>query len=280
MEKIKNKKGFLMLRKEIFLNADIKYPDIMVYLALMKFMNNTTKTCFPSIETITRFSRLSKKTVYKSLRKLEKKELISVQRTTGVVNSYTILEPLDPVRKILTNSERRIKGNEAVEQEGVVVVAPEDMVVVAPEDIDQEEIKATNYTKFNDTNIENTNDNDTKNSPISNLLKIEILKDKIIKEDIILAELLEGKIRERMPDFLKVDIRSWADDIRKMRTIDKRNPDQILGAILFSQQDNFWQSVILSAAKVRKHFDKLLAQYQRTGKKKADLKKVLDSIKD
>ena len=126
----------------------------------------------------------------------------------------------------------------------------------------------------NSTNIDNyTIDNYTRK-------KISKIENKATKEDIDLARLLESKIRERMPKLQKTNINHWSDDIRKMHTIDKRSYNDILGAILFSQQDDFWQSVILSASKVRKHFDKLLAQYQRTGKRKAGLKKVLDSIKD
>ena len=279
MEKLKNKKGFLMIRNEVFLDSDLRYPEIMVYLALIRFMNNVTKKCHPSIRTITKFSRISQETVSKSLYQLERKELIFIKRRSGVVNYYTMLEPPDPIKKILTNSEERERENDVVGKEDTVVVGKEDTVVVGKEDEVQQEIKTTNYTKLKNTNIKNTNNNDTGECfPIPH--KIEILKNKIIQEDIELAKLLEGKIRERMPGFKKVDIRSWADDIRKMRIIDGRNPDEILGSILFSQKDDFWQAVILSTGKLRQHFDKLLAQYQKVGKSRADLQKVIDSILD
>ena len=277
MEKLKNKKGFLMIRNEVFLDSDLRYPEIMVYLALIKFMNNVTKKCHPSIRTITKFSRISQETVSKSLYQLERKELIFIKRRTGVVNYYTILEPPDPIKKILTNSEERERENDVVRKEDTVVVGKGDEVVVGKEDEVQQEIKTTNYTKFNNTNIKNTNNNNTEKSLLAPH-EIEILKNKIIQEDINLAMFLEGKIRERMPGFQKVDIRSWADDIRKMRIIDGRNPDQILGSILFSQEDDFWQAVILSAGKLRQHFDTLLAKYQRVGKKRADIQKTINSI--
>ena len=256
MEKIRNKGKFLMLREEIFINAELKRSDIIIYLALIKFMNNETKECYPSIKTIIKFSRMSKSAIHVSLSKLEKNKIIFIERKTGKVNHYIILEPSSPRKKILTQNGIE-NMNRVVQNEGVV--QPLDIPV---------QNKDTNYTK----------DNYTKNNKTNIYISPKINENKATQEDIDLAILLESKIRERMPNIQDPNISHWSEDIRKMRTIDKRNSNEILGAILFSQQDDFWQSVILSAAKVRKHFDKLLAQYQRTSKSKRDIQKTVDSI--
>ena len=93
MEKIKLK-NFLWIRNEIFDNPTLKGSDIMVYLTLMRFMNNETRECSPSIATIKKFSRLRAQTVYSCLDRLEKEKLIHRKRGRGRVNRYTLLEPV------------------------------------------------------------------------------------------------------------------------------------------------------------------------------------------
>jgi len=50
---------------------------------------------------------------------------------------------------------------------------------------------------------------------------------------------------------------TWINECRKLREIDKRTPEQIEQIIIFSQDDSFWKSNILSMAKLRKQFDQL-----------------------
>ena len=93
MEKIQKIKGFLWVRYEVWDNKNLNGSDVMVYGALMRYMNNDTKECFPSIKTLKSKSRLTQNTIYKSLEMLEKEKLIHVRRKKGRVNHYTILEP-------------------------------------------------------------------------------------------------------------------------------------------------------------------------------------------
>lgn len=86
-------KGFLWIRTEIFDNANLSSSDIMVYATLMRYMNNNTKECYPSIKTLCSQSRLHKQTAYKSLDNLERMGLIQRKLTKGKVNHYVILEP-------------------------------------------------------------------------------------------------------------------------------------------------------------------------------------------
>ena len=70
--------------------------------------------------------------------------------------------------------------------------------------------------------------------------------------EIRLSELLLEKILFRNPN-----LQTWAKDIDLMIRLDKRTPEDIQRVIKWSQADTFWQSNILSTAKLRKQFDQL-----------------------
>ena len=103
MNKIQKIKGFLWIRYEVFDNENLNGSDIMVYATLMRYMNNETKECFPSIKNLAKKSRLTQKTIYESLNRLEKEELIYRKRGRGRVNHYIILEPLSSVNFTTSN---------------------------------------------------------------------------------------------------------------------------------------------------------------------------------
>lgn len=123
MEGIKLIKGFLWIRYDVFDNNNFNGSDIMVYAVLMRYMNNDTKRCFPSIKTLAEKSRLHRDTVFKSLKKLEEENLIHITRTDGKTNHYYLLEP--------TSAKIPTSWNEGQQLVG---------------------IKDTNNTYFNNTN--------------------------------------------------------------------------------------------------------------------------------
>lgn len=55
-------------------------------------------------------------------------------------------------------------------------------------------------------------------------------------------------------------VESWADDIRKLRTLDRRDPAEIRKVIDWCQSDAFWHQNILSASKLRKQWDQLVVK--------------------
>lgn len=117
-------------------------------------------------------------------------------------------------------------------------------------------------------------------------------KTKIIKyspEDLMLAELLLSKILYNFPVYENktVNITSWAEDIRKLREIDKATVEQINfminwihGGVVKAEgkkdrvfnQHEFWSANIMSAHKLRKQwFENLVPKLQEALKK--DIKK-------
>lgn len=83
------------------------------------------------------------------------------------------------------------------------------------------------------------------------------------------ARYLWEKIKGNNPEHRKPNLQAWADEIRKMHEIDKRPFEKIHRMIDWCQLDTFWQTNILSAAKLRQKYDTMAAQANRkfsTGK--------------
>ncbi len=90
------------------------------------------------------------------------------------------------------------------------------------------------------------------------------ISSKVSDEALRLAQLLLDSIRECNPDFKpsfdQKDLDRWACDIDLMMRIDKRSPDQIREVIAWVKGDSFWWMNIQSGEKLRKKFDRLVAQ--------------------
>lgn len=73
-----------------------------------------------------------------------------------------------------------------------------------------------------------------------------------------------AQIRENMPTFKEPNINHWAEDFEKMRRLDNRSEKEISEVMLWALHDDFWSTNILSPGKLRKQFDRLMAQKQRS----------------
>ncbi|MCM3599368.1 hypothetical protein M3175_01390 [Robertmurraya korlensis] len=74
-----------------------------------------------------------------------------------------------------------------------------------------------------------------------------------------LAKYLVEEIRKNLPEFKEPDLQKWADDMRKIIELDKRDPRQAAQLIKWTQQNNFWWKNVMSPSKFRDQYDKLLA---------------------
>lgn len=87
--------------------------------------------------------------------------------------------------------------------------------------------------------------------------------EKVPNEDIRLTQLLIDLMTKNNPNssiIRRLTSRRqevWIDECRKLREIDKRTSEQIEQIIIFSQNDTFWKSNILSMPKLREKFDQL-----------------------
>ena len=75
-----------------------------------------------------------------------------------------------------------------------------------------------------------------------------------------LAEYLFEEMKKNNPEARKPDFNKWANDIRLMMEIDKRKEEQVRNMITWSQSNDFWKGIILSAKKLREKYDQMKVQ--------------------
>lgn len=74
------------------------------------------------------------------------------------------------------------------------------------------------------------------------------------------ANYLYNNILKHKPDLKQPNLQTWANDMRKLIEIDKRDPAEIGKVIEWVTNDPFWQANILSALKLREKWDTLTMQ--------------------
>lgn len=74
----------------------------LVYHALAYFANNKRQSAYPSIVTISKLTGLSRPTVIKAIKSLEKYYFIKTSKSAGKVTEYQLLKIIDgkPVKKV------------------------------------------------------------------------------------------------------------------------------------------------------------------------------------
>ncbi|MGF3113725.1 phage replisome organizer N-terminal domain-containing protein [Facklamia sp. P9177] len=82
----------------------------------------------------------------------------------------------------------------------------------------------------------------------------------------LLSKFLLSLIKKRNPEHKEPNLQNWADDFRKLVELDKRDLSQVKNVVIWCQNNDFWQNTILSPAKVRKHYDKLVLQMNSPNK--------------
>lgn len=96
-------------------------------------------------------------------------------------------------------------------------------------------------------------------------LKKEKKEQKLFLSDSVevrLSQLLFDLIRVRLPEAKAPNFQTWAKSVDLMIRQDHRTPEQIEAVIRFAHADPFWQSNILSTAKLREKLDQLLLKQQ------------------
>lgn len=81
---------FVMLGREALLDENLDKNDILVYLSLCSFMDNTTRTLFPAIDAIAKRARLSQREAIYCLKKLIRLDYVKKKRRPNQSNLYKI----------------------------------------------------------------------------------------------------------------------------------------------------------------------------------------------
>lgn len=218
-----------------------------VYNSLCRHAEFNTQRSFPSQSLIAYQHAISTNTVKRALKKLAEYNIILTEqeKINGKFknNVYTLLDKSE-WKKIATVAHQR----------ATVSRSPNPVA------------------HFTATVKRATKDNkDLKDNKIfkDNKRRVPPLKNNINSEDERLAKLLYDLIKKENPDwYVKPNWNTWANDIRKIREIDNRTHEQIEWMINFTQRDDFWHKNILSPAKLREQFNRLVVEAKSKHKNK------------
>jgi len=131
-----------------------------------------------------------------------------------------------------------------------------------------------NIIGINDSNNEINDDSSTQSKVKESRVeksKVNRKYKRLFDEDSIefkLSKKLLDYILRNHPNYKMPNLQNWAKHIDYMIRLDKRTPEQINDIIVFSQEDSFWKSNVLSTEKLRQKFDQLWIK-KKNGKPKS-----------
>lgn len=91
---------------------------------------------------------------------------------------------------------------------------------------------------------------------------VKTRKVKYRPDDFDFAQEMYRLILAKFPDTKPPNIDQWADDLRKMREIDKLDAATIANVFSWAHHDSFWSANIRSPGKLRKQWEQLCAKKQ------------------
>lgn len=146
---MENKKPYVILYWDILSKLDNPY-ELSVYVYLRKHADHTTGTCFPSIATLEKETKISEKKIRLILKDLKEKKLITIQnRTLGnggkASNIYRLLE--------FENEEVQASLQESQDEEAPKQLSVGRKRVSGMDQADQSESKQDTQLKSNITNL-------------------------------------------------------------------------------------------------------------------------------
>lgn len=229
---------------------ELGFAAFGVYEILLDYVNRETWTARPELRTIARRCGCSKNTVLKAITTLENVGLIKTTRRKTIkgkplCNEYTLplsvgaeTEPTKDTTPPVVGSvsdQRRFKTDQIVGAE-----------------------TGTEPGKGNQ-GFEPASGGDSQTTQLNTVEIPDVVCPDLRSDDgdASVAEFIWGKILEIKPNAKPPNLDRWADEIRRMRQVDKWTHEEIRAVFRWANADTFWQSNILSPASLRKHFDKL-----------------------
>jgi hypothetical protein len=80
---------------------------------------------------------------------------------------------------------------------------------------------------------------------------------KFEEADGALARWMHGRVLQNIPDLPHPDLDEWAADIASMRSIDRRETQDIVRLFAWAVADKFWAKVLIAPARLRRNWDEL-----------------------
>ena len=82
--------GFVIIPREFF-TLKLSANEFRIYIVLLTYEDRKTHTCYPSLSTLSKAARVSRKTVMKCVHQLEEKRLISIKHSKMYAKDGSVL---------------------------------------------------------------------------------------------------------------------------------------------------------------------------------------------
>ncbi len=217
------------------LDLPITGPAKGVLVALANSKNQATGKCFPSVPRLILHSGYCARSVTNGLKELEKNGLITVNRSIGKSNHYTLNQctTCSSAGDAVVQEMPYTPAGDAVHPSTTCSTPPQEMHPNQKEPEVNQKLTRTSCPKFSD-------------------------------DDFLFAEFMWGKIQLLTKANKAPNLESWAKTIRLLREVDKREGQLIYEVFVWANSDSFWATNILSADKLRKQFGVLTAKMNQT----------------
>ena len=254
--------GYILLSRKLLQNGIMEKPPLYFKIWVWLLLNAQHKD-FGGLkrgQLRTSIPEIQKAMTYKVGYREEKP---SKKQIWSILNWLKNPDGLQPLRN---PHERTMKGTTAEPMIETVKVTHGLVITICNYSIYQD---PKNYEGNNDSSNEGTTKEQRREQMGNNNNKNDKNDKKVIysPDHLAVAEHLLIRIRENKPDFKEPNLKQWANTIRLMEERDNRSLERIREVIDWCQRDEFWQSNILSADKLRKQFDKLEMQMNRRPRK-------------
>lgn len=230
-----------------------------VLVCLCDNHHSKNNSCYASMESLVSFTELNWKTIKKALAWLEEAGFITTKSASGVAPNYILNMDITSSKigggSKAGNSGNLSKGTPSKFGEGEKDKTPskfgEGVLGVTPSKFSTDPLQIWHGPP---PNLEDKQVNRLNSKPKTSC---RTSKNEPYQKA---AQAMWEKIRPITGEKLEPNFDVWAKHIRLTVEVDKRSPEEIWAVFKWANQDPFWQSNILSPAKLRKQFGALVAK--------------------
>jgi hypothetical protein len=213
----------------------------------------------------------SRSVVLRAIKALEKRELVSIKRYADNKKSNKFTIKITNLRGDSKKDNGTKKGDRGSVGERPEVVSERDLGSVG-EGLLTGEAKERIKERIKKNSSRNSKNSIVHNSTEPPNCDVVALSEASFRR----VDFLFSLMKKNNPKAKPPNREKWAKDIEKLNRVDGYSFEEIDALIRFSQEDDFWQTNILSAAKLRKQAAQLSLKMKKEGFKSREQRGALE----
>ena len=113
--------GFVLIPRELF-TLDLSSNEFRIYIVLLTYEDRKTHTCYPSLSTLAKAARVTKKTAMKCVHLLEEKRLLEIRHTKMFAKDGSVLNGnleyhINPITwAVRYQNENKVRESERIQK--------------------------------------------------------------------------------------------------------------------------------------------------------------------